>query len=283
MESYPKFEGRGESDQEMIDDLKKGFVNLCEKLKEQIESGEYDAIVSDDAGGRIPTLLFREIFRLVNPEHSVKTLFVASGQFHLPKNKHDEETLTSYLKKGIGDSKKVLLVTQYIHTGKSLNRLVGFLRKINVDKVDVSTIGIDKESFSVKGASSTLGCDGFFVGGDHENPFIFREKHNVLSGISKTKKYDPMPIRLDKAIESGERKRTEFMTIEEQDELFCIDEEDTFSEISLKQKGWTKVFKELDSVPLSEEEKSAIQENINKTRIHIKELAKSIVTEVWGI
>jgi hypothetical protein len=52
----PDFKGRGESEQIILLSLKDNFLGLCQKMKTEIESGKYDAIISDDTGGRIPTL-----------------------------------------------------------------------------------------------------------------------------------------------------------------------------------------------------------------------------------
>ncbi len=277
METFPKFEERGNAEQEVLQGLKESFIELCRQMKEQIETGVYDALVSDDSGGRIPTLLFRSILKLVKPEHNFKTLFVASGQFHRPKNLEDEEKLLKYLRTGLGNAKNVLLITQYIHSGKTIKELNSFIRRLGVRTIDVSTINTDEIN------CSTVDCDNLFVGGVYNRTQLgFNENHNVLSGISKRKKYDPRPMRLDKVIEGGEKERSSFLSFNEQDEVLDIGEYDSLSEIKEKQDRAADVFNKIDSIPLSEEEKRAIQQNINKTREHIKKLAEEIVYEVWG-
>lgn len=283
METFPKFEKRGEEEQWQLEQIKERVILLCEQIKSKIDSGEYDAIVSDDSGGRIPTILFREIFRLVNPKHDFKTLFVASGQSYFPRNEKEENILINYLQRGLGDAKDILLVTEYIETGSSLIKLIEYLKKTGIENIDVSTIDIDKKSLSEKEViCSKIGCDNLYIGSTKNQPRIdLAANHNVLSGFSKNKEYNPIPIRLETVIESGERKRSEYLSRYEQELLLDIGEYDSDSEIEQAYLNKDEIFKKIDSIPLSSDEKIAIQENVRKTKLHIKELAGEIVSQVW--
>lgn len=277
----PKFKERGEKGQKVIEGLKKSFVFLCKEMKSQIESGEYDAIVSDDTGGRIPTLLFRKILKLVNPKHDFKTLFVATGSNYKPKSPEEQAELEKYLKRGLGNSRKVLVVSQYIHGGGTLARLADDLRKIGIQQIDISAICANAPREEI---SALTRCDRLFIDTIRDKrQFGFSEDHNILSGVAKQKGYNPMPIRLDRAVDEGERKRTEYMLVREFDELFGVDSHDNYDTKRDKYLRGESVAEELDLVSLSTEEKTTIQDNIKMTRESIRKIAEEIVFEVWGI
>jgi hypothetical protein len=252
---------------------------MCKQLKENIDSAKYDALVSDDTGGRLPTLILREVIKKVNPEKDLKTLFVATGMTYRPQNEEDQNLLENYLKKGLGDSKKVLLVTQYIHTGKTLGALARNLKKIGVPEIDATSIYGNVEEHELIRDIDHLVLGGYREKGQGE----FSEDNNVLSGIYKhTDNYSPSPARLDNLLISGESDRTDFLSDEEFSEIAGYEQYDNFEERAKKVRGGTQKFPEIDSVPISEEEEKQIQENINKARKKVKELADAIVKEVWG-
>jgi hypoxanthine phosphoribosyltransferase len=280
MERFPKFKERGLEGQEMVRGLEKSFIALCLEMKEKIDSGAYDALVSDETGGRIPTLIFKEIFKKVNPDKEFKTLFVASGKRYHPKSPAEEKAMRDYLKKGLDESKTILLVTQYIHSGKSINRLAEELKSIGVENIDVSTIDINK----MEAEEGSPVIRNLYIGGiKDKRQFDLTENSNVSSGISKKKLFNPQPMRLDKALDQGERSRLEYMNIsKEDDKFFGIEPYDGFYERREKRRDADVKFDELDSTPLSDEEKRQIQENINNTRQVIKEVSDKVFTEVWG-
>jgi hypothetical protein len=281
MESFPNFKERGNSEQERLEGLKKSFISLCEQMKGHVESGEYDALVSDDTGGRIPTLFFMEVLKLVKPEHSFKTLFLASGKNYKPENEEQQKRLEGYLKRGLGDSKKVLIITQYIHNGGTVARLTNDLRNIGVEHIDITSIYANASSEEIIDSTK---CDHLFLDDIRDKrQFGFTENNNVLSGVSKMKGYDPLPMSLESAIETGQIKRSELLTTEETNMVIGIKEYDSFNTRKSKIHSGEEKIDELDTVPLSEEEIRTIQENADKTVEHIKTLAKEVVSEVWGI
>ena len=281
MENFPNFKERGDSEQEKIEGLKKSFISLCEQMKSHIESGEYDALVSDDTGGRIPTLFFMEVLRLVNPKHSFRTLFLASGKNYKPENEEGQKRLEEYLKRGLGDSKKVLLVTQYIHSGRTIARIANDLRNIGIEHVDITSIYTNTSSEKIVDSTK---CDHLFLDDIRDKrQFGFTENNNILSGVSKMKGYDPLPMSLESAIETGQIKRSEFLTIEEINKLIGIGEHDSFETRKSKIFSGEQKIDEIDSISLSEEEIRVIQENADRTVQHIKTLAEEVVSEVWSI
>lgn len=277
MESFPKFKERGQEGLEMLQGLKKSFVHLCEQMKKNLELG-YDALVSDDTGGRIPTLIFREICRQVHNNPDLKTLFVASGIHYKPKTSEENKQLDDYLKKGIGESARVLLVTQHIQLGNTINHLIEHLQTAGAYLVDVATIDNYQGELS-----NTSNPGSLYVGGILDKRQLeFTENNNILSGISKKRKYDPRPMRLDTAIETGEQNRSTYISTDEYNKLAEIESHDGFYEQRKKREDMLNKLPELDRTPLSGEEKKQIQDNINNTRSMIKQIASEVVEEVWG-
>jgi|CXWL01.1.fsa_nt_gi hypoxanthine phosphoribosyltransferase len=275
MELFPKFKERGVKEIEMVEGMKKSIVALCEQMKGNLEAGAYDAIISDEGGGRIPTLLISEIYKQASKK-KFPTLFVASGMGYGPNNENDETTLLEYLRKGIPEAKKVLLVTQYLRTGKSTNHLIEYLRKHGVEHVEIATLESGGPAF--EGSDADVVYKGGTLDTRQGN---FAENHSLLSGIAKSKAYDPMPIRLDKALDTGNVERTRLMDFSEHKDFIGHETQDSVVEIGEKTRAATSKYEELAATPLTADEKRDIQENINRTRATIKKLAKEIVAEVW--
>src|SRR3989338_2684824 len=79
--------------------LKEGMLKLVQKLKTNIDEGKYDALVSDEIGGRIPTLVLREIIKARKPDAKIDTHFIASGKTYFPqRGSEDYNKLIDYLK-----------------------------------------------------------------------------------------------------------------------------------------------------------------------------------------
>ena len=116
---------------EEIAEIEPAIISLVNQLKEKIESGEYDTLISDDVGGRIPTLILRKIIKEHNPDQKLQTFFVASGKTYLPTPTDKEKygQLQEYLRKVADKTKKALIVTQFVFTGKTLIRLSHALKE----------------------------------------------------------------------------------------------------------------------------------------------------------
>ena len=117
-------------------ELESLILPLIEKLKENIDKGEYDVLLGDDASGRIPTLILRGIInernRKRHPEFKsseleIKTRFVAGGQL---KNK--DKLKDAIKESGLEVKKKALVVTEYISSGKSMEKFSTALKELNI-------------------------------------------------------------------------------------------------------------------------------------------------------
>src|SRR3989344_5501076 len=112
--------------------IKEDMISLCRKMREVIDQGRYTILVSDEVGGRIPTLILRKVIKKLHPDKELRTLFVASGQkSNLPNYETDRETgdykkLMEYL--SVNPDDYVLLVTQFIYSGHTIQKLSAALR-----------------------------------------------------------------------------------------------------------------------------------------------------------
>jgi hypothetical protein len=118
-------------------DLLEAIVKLVNKLKGHLET--YDVVLSDDASGRLISLLLRKVINEARRKTGLKeaqTYFLASGR-------HDSEEIYENIKEFIEIKKptfkKALLVTEYISSGQSILTLIEKIKKTGID-FDVATI-----------------------------------------------------------------------------------------------------------------------------------------------
>jgi len=98
-------------------------------LKEKIEAGEYNTLISDEASGRILTLILRAIIKRVSPDLKLNTLFV-SGGFESINDYHKK--LEDFFKKIASKIKRALLVTEFIFHGKTMGNFFNELIVNNI-------------------------------------------------------------------------------------------------------------------------------------------------------
>lgn len=179
---------------EEIESIRKPFLNLVEKLKEDIDSGTYDTLIGDDASGRIPTLALRNVMaermRQSHPELSpeeerdrLKTYFVAGGR--IDTNTENLEEFFDKIKTTV--KKRALFVTEYIASGESVKRIGEMLENHGIS-FDIATL-----AFSIDEHEQRTEQVKFFMirhkifSGEYRNlmsaPKIY-EKHN-LAGVVK--------------------------------------------------------------------------------------------------
>lgn len=104
---------------------------------------QYETILSDDASARLVSLLFRSIIdkkRKDNKLTPVKTFFVAGGMPNT-KDKMGESAVGRFIDEHKGAFGKTLLVTEYIHSGKTIEPIVKILEKQGVD-FDLATVSV---------------------------------------------------------------------------------------------------------------------------------------------
>ena len=101
------------------------LARLVLELRERIF--QYDTILSDDASGRLPSLLLRKIINRTR-DTSIPVYFLAGGHgIH-----RRAEQIEVFLKKKKGELGKVLLVTEYVYSGLSVTNLTDILKKVGI-------------------------------------------------------------------------------------------------------------------------------------------------------
>lgn len=272
-ESAPEFHFRE------IAEIEPAMVSLVKQLKEKVESGEYDTLISDDVGGRIPALILKKIIKQHSPDQKLETFFIASGKTYLPTSADKEkyERLQEHLKKITDKTKKVLVVTQFIFTGKTLIRLVDALEEAGVNDFDIATVDA-MPHFEAEGLlRSRLGNNNLYVGSEAWHHL--HEEHEKLGGIRKTKDYSPYPRRTDDIIAKEGRD----LSLEQWREIFGIESGDSSKVIMEKSRDPEREaeFERRTHAPLTSEEKKEIQKNINFAREDVKLLADKVMAQVW--
>lgn len=113
--------------QTLVASLEKPMLKICNELKSGLERNKYGIIVGDDTSGRLPTLALKGFSDFVSDQNHMErlpTVFLQSGT-----KAKDEDVALQFKervlsrKKDIQD-KKALIVTDYIQSGRSVNRLM---------------------------------------------------------------------------------------------------------------------------------------------------------------
>ena len=119
----------------------KAAARLVLELRDRLP--HYDTILSDDASGRLVSLLLKKVIDHKKEEMGEKktaTFFLASGR-------HGSAAIDKSIRKFIGKKKeelgKTLLVTEYIESGKSIEKLARALEDKRVD-FDIATLSIER-------------------------------------------------------------------------------------------------------------------------------------------
>ena len=170
------------------------IASLVARLKSRIEEGEYSALLSDDAGGRIPTLVLRKVFKEKGPNKDIEAYFLGRMGYGKEDKEQEEEygEFIDHLKKMDFGDKRVLIITQFIASG-------GTLKNIGVA---LESIGIKNFDFASVDHSTALGQDQI-VEDAFENSKVFigqfdvsdtiRDGHNDLSGIESKRATQDSP------------------------------------------------------------------------------------------
>lgn len=208
------------------------MLATMEEMRSDIENGRYGMIIGDDASGRVPTLLMKEIisslykrFGYKTPETKFLALYptesrddawysldpkidffgtiaeVENRKIELAKQKIDLEFTSKINKNSLGD-KKILLVTDTIATGGSLKPLIESLTEngFNVDVLTLESVPSRTTPTLLRGASVSR-----FYDLDVEGIY----KKEKLAGVkkdSKTYQLKSLPLRKTQALTDLEKK-----------------------------------------------------------------------------
>jgi hypothetical protein len=115
------------------------LAHLIVELKDQIP--HYDTILSDDASGRLISLLFRDIIKEKRDEQKtepLQTYFIAGGR---GSRRAGDDEINKFIEDRKAKLGRTLLVTEYIDSGMSIGELIDILEKQGID-FDVATVSI---------------------------------------------------------------------------------------------------------------------------------------------
>ena len=266
---------------EEIAEIEPAMTSLVSKLKENIESGKYDTLVSDDIGGRIPTLVLRKIIKEISPKKDFGTFFIAGGRYFPDQaDKAKYSKFLDHLKHIARDSKSALLITQYVFRGGTIRGLRRELLDVGLKNVDVAVVGsLPAKEEIYNYVDKALDTEHLFVG-SREHHHI-NEGHEKLSGVRKTQKeYSPFPHRMVDVIAKEGRELSE----EEWREIFGIRQGMGLDATNPRFKDPKRVaeYERRERIPLSSEEIKQIQQNINNAREDVSLLAGKVIKKVWN-
>lgn len=189
---------------------KEGVVKAAARLVLELRDRlpHYDTILSDDASGRLVSLLLKRIIDRKKEELGGKktaTFFLASGR-------HSSTAIDKSIRKFIGKKKnelgKTLLVTEYIETGKSIEKLAKALKEKHID-FDIATLSIER-------LPQHYGESEFprhmYYGALGKQGLSFYDQEN-FGGVTKGER-GPHPVKSGSAVRSDvERARKEVIII----------------------------------------------------------------------
>jgi adenine/guanine phosphoribosyltransferase-like PRPP-binding protein len=166
---------------EEVKELELPCLEVVYKLRDRIEKSEYGTIVGDDASGRIPTLIVGNAIGKIyekNGNESPQILFLAGGG-----GKEKVEEIVDYLKeisaRGKFDAgRRVLLVTDYLVTGSSIEPILSAFRKMGIESDVASTFSTKGEKYWNNFLNTRV-----VIGAGEAEPGIYG-RHN-LSGVHK--------------------------------------------------------------------------------------------------
>jgi hypothetical protein len=233
-----------------IADAEELAVELVKQLKENIDRGAYDTLISDEVGGRVPTLLIREIIRQVRPGIKMQTYFVNGGQYLY--NEERRSVLKKHLESILVNTKKALLVTQYVSSGGSIRVLASMVRGAGVENLDCATLFVGRTHDTIGNVFGELVNNVYYGNKELKDSqgLMLEDEHEHLSGVAKDYSL-PHPIaERPIVLESGHRNVT---------------------------REWEPEF-----YPPTSEGMGRYQAQINSVRADIKLLAKKVIKQVWG-
>lgn len=271
-----------------IEGLRRGLINICRKMKIDIEANKWDILVSDETGGRIPTLVIWNLIKKFHPEKPPRPFFISSGQSYRPKTVDDVFVHLDHFKKITVGAEKALLITQYIRNGGTMKSMISDLEMANIKKENIDVAGVvthenDSELKKTLNHREGKAFAGTSEMGVQDN--VVEAFYPKFTGVIQDRtKYSPVPIKLTESIKKTE-KRGFLISESLWKEIFGIEGKENRIEFygKVKDEGRNAEYDKRDKEPLSPEEEKALQENINKARQDVDTMAQAILKEVWGL
>jgi hypothetical protein len=235
------------------------------KMKDKIDAGAWDLLISDEVGGRVPTLIFKGIYKARNPEKDFDTIFVNGGV----TDTHAQKELVEYLKAKKDKQGEVrshpIFITQFVGSGMTVNTMANILSMSKVgEELDVATLTtffkeVEMDEFAVSERTNNSPKINLYIG---------KDKSNEPKISSNT---------LTKVLTAGVVKPRDTKAI------FPIKTEDYIS--TYHSELGTKYPDLLDAYTnpeLSIGQKKEINAHVTKARQDIESITKIILQKVWG-
>lgn len=172
-------------DFKIVRDLSNPIRRILEQIKSEATKGKYQLVIGDDASGRLPALILGGAMREIARKRGVRepeVRFVAGTRSYDPtSDKAKKEKIKAYiggLKKTIPALRKVLVVTDIISTGASLEPLVHSIVEAGL-LCDIATI----DATPGKEARNRLGEK--IIAGDGSTGVYSRRE---LAGVEKDRR-----------------------------------------------------------------------------------------------
>ena len=165
-----------------IAEMEPAMISLVEKLKDKIEKGEYDTLISDDIGGRIPTRVLERIIKSRRPKERLNTFLYPGGY------SQDFETLKKFIKKNIlpHTKNKALVVTEYVSSGQSIYDMSAALETSGLHDFDIAAVvACNAEQWYLQSGKVSLNHT-FFCGQSLGLIPRLSNKSSDLGGVEKT-------------------------------------------------------------------------------------------------
>lgn len=262
-----------------IASLEPALVSLLNQLKGELEHNPYDTLISDDVGGRIPTLALWQIMRRLHPDLKLRVNFVSGGRYlPQPNETSEEESLQAYLRPIAAAAHRGLLVTQYTHTGRTLIKLSRELERAGLADFDVAVVDTQMGSDKLNSLEQALDPHLLYIGDNRKRDL--HEKHQHLSGVGKPKNsFSPYPLSTITLTEAEGRQ----ISGQEWREIFGVIEGERYQSTRQKVTDPANIarYEARRTEPLTEDERHQIQKNIVLARQDVNTLADRVIDQVY--
>jgi len=235
-------------------ELEGAFIDLIKELKEEIENNTYDTLISDDVGGRLPTLALREVIKK-QTNKPPDTFFLPFGRDANQKNV--QKNVEGLVRK----SGKTLLVTEYVMTGRTLRDAVKVFDEagLNVDVAVPFSARLPNELKETLLIGNALGYKTSFLDRLKSKFKHIGHNHQIFIGLKDTYGRPPnIDLNAQRLAGVDKNKNSEGqLTLRSQKKIARLNGE-------------------------SQEFQTPMQIDINEARADAKLLAKKAVEQVWG-
>jgi hypoxanthine phosphoribosyltransferase len=284
----PKTETGEEYNHPEIAEIEPAITVLVEQLKDKIDNQEYDTIISDDVGGRIPAHILRKIIRAkMGTKGRLHTSHVLGG-FSIRDEQMQEAVLSLLKKQSQQTKKRALLVTEFTHSGESLKILTDLMSQAGFD-FDLAVV-YSMGHFPHQVIEEVLPESSQIFLGSEEPPHKgghlgIHQKSAQLTGIEKDKSSKaPYPALYKKVLPIKGKPLTEE---EEQEFLrrynkfYQERDEEKKEKLRLELLQYTEQ-RDQAGKKITEQDWEDLKQSIQVTREDVEKMANKILQQVWA-